>query len=552
MRILGVNSVPVVQNNLSFESKLKPRTFMRPRKVKPTFAYRDFLNYSPIRKAFDGFKKAYTIPVHNEAILNKMKSRYSVEEFKELYNFAKSKGTFDYTLNEEAGTVKTSQINRKENPLMSDLIWVTDSCHNIDLVKEKNPEACVPIYNRLADFYEGQKANFENVFANPKKYSENRLWNNKFGVGHVFTPSTNKEHHWFANTRLESLGNYLRVGTDLIQGGFNGEKYGYKTADEIPQPVVDSIANITRYLKEINYPQAPSCGAWEEGTFQKSLTSDTAIINDSMRKMIKLIYEPTENKNLLEFRERLLATDNGFVFNNKEELENLLKSGEKRIEKTHFVESPRADFKIEAEWQKKVYGRKSDAAMAFAPQTEKFKSDNIVADALAKIDMLKEIEKDLVRDNGALRYQGDEYLNLDYHKIKDHWKDNKNQNEAEWFLVSEFAKAYGAVAKSIMDDIVQNGRSWQKDKILEFSMAKQTEYINRSYARITPKNMTKSNGYSCPAYKLPEAYEAVSTSKGVKFMPGAHTPLTWAETSLDSASKQFIENLEQYNSLKNQ
>ena len=100
-----------------------------------------------------------------------------------------------------------------------------------------------------------------------------------------------------------------------------------------------------------------------------------------------------------------------------------------------------------------------------------------------------------------------------------------------------------------MNDIKSNGTNWQKEKILEFALAKQTEYINRSYARITPKGMTKSNGYSCPAYKLPEAYEAVTTKKGVKYVPGAHTPLTWAETSLDSASKQFIENLKQYESL---
>ena len=72
----------------------------------------------------------------------------------------------------------------------------------------------------------------------------------------------------------------------------------------------------------------------------------------------------------------------------------------------------------------------------------------------------------------------------------------------------------------------------------------QTEYINRSYARITPPKMSKSNGYSCYGYKLPEAYEAVSLKNGkVKFVPGAHNPLTWAESSLHKASNLYIENL---------
>ena len=74
-------------------------------------------------------------------------------------------------------------------------------------------------------------------------------------------------------------------------------------------------------------------------------------------------------------------------------------------------------------------------------------------------------------------------------------------------------------------------------------MRKQTEFINRSYARLSPRNMTKSNGYSCPAYKVPEAYEAVTTARGVKYVPGAHTPLTWAESSLFEASELFIQNL---------
>ena len=179
MKISSIRNIPETKANIAFESKLKPRNFMRPQKVKPLFAYRDFIKYSPLKKVFEGYKNlSYTLPVHNEGILQKMKSNYTLEEFENLYNFAKSKGTFDYTLDVERGTVKTSQINIKENPLMSGLIWVTDSCHNIDLVKDKNPEACTKIFNRLAEFYEGQKANFAKVFENPTKYAENRLWDN--------------------------------------------------------------------------------------------------------------------------------------------------------------------------------------------------------------------------------------------------------------------------------------------------------------------------------------------------------------------------------------
>ena len=529
----------------TFEAKpkLKARDFVRPQKVKKTYAYRDFLNYSPTKKLFEGYKTKYTIPVHNQGILERMKSTYTPEEFENLFDFAKSKGTFDYTLDSQKGTIKTSEINRKENPLMSDLIWVTDTCHNIELAKQKHPEECTKLYNRLAEFYEGQKPNFEKVFASPEKYRENKQWESGFGVGHVFVPKTNKEQPWFPKTRLESLGNYLSTGCDLINEGFKGAEYGYKTVDDVPQQVIDSMINIVKYLDILDYPNAPSCGAWEEGTFQKSLTSDTAIVNEGMRKIIKLVFEPTENQELIKLRERFISSENGELFNDKAAVETLLKKGEKRIEQNHFTESSSADYELEAEWQRKFYSRNNDSAMTFAIQTENFNAENPVTDALAKIGTLKELEKNLVKENGANRYLNDDYLNLDFHTLREEGIYNKYKNEAEWFLVSEYAKAYGSIANNMMDEIVENGNTSQKQKILDYALAKQTEYINRSYARITPKNMTKANGYSCPAYKLPETYTAVTTKKGIKYVPGAHTPLIWAETSLDSASRQFLDNL---------
>lgn len=545
MKINSINSVNYSNNyysenflaNISFEKRL-PRNFYRPKFVKSTFAYRDFLKYSPIKLNFG----KYSIPVHNEGIAQKLKSTYTSETFQTLFDFAKKKGTFDYTFNPETGHVKTSTINRKENVLMSDLIWTTDTCHNLTLVKNSNPEACTQVFNSLSKFYEKQQANFDFAIANPQKYKENDFWVSKVGVGHAFIPSLGKDHPWFTHTRLESVGMYLQSACDLILEGFNGAKYGYKNFKDIPQNVVNTIANSVKYLKAINYPTARSCGAWEEQTFVNSLTSDTAIINDSMRKILKLLYSPTENKDLILLRKSLLNSKHGDVFNDKKALEQLLKSGEKRIENSHYFESKRSNIPVPA-WAEKCLGRKTDAAMAFIPQTEILNHKSPIKDAISKIGLLRRLERDLVRDNGAIRYQGDEYLNLGYHKIDTPWKNNKNQSEAQWFLVSEIAKGYGTVVKNMADNISKNGLTSKNKRLLDYALKKETEFINRSYARITPKNMTKSNRYSCPAYKIPEAYEPVATKSGIKFIPGAHTPLTWAESSLYEASNQFLENL---------
>ena len=535
-------------NNPTFNARF-PNGVKRPKHVKKSLAYRDFAKYNPRRKNFGD----YIIPIHNEEIGKRLRQTYTYEQFNELFNFTKGKGTFDYIMDDKTGFVKTSLICRKENILMSDMIWITDTCNNMVLVKSLHPQDCTKVLNKMAELYEGQKEVFDEIISMPSKYKKNpiHVWQGQIGVGHCFVPQTHKPHIWFAKTRLESIGNYLQQASDIIITGLEGGKYGYKTANEIPQNVIDSIANCTKYLKSINYPEARSCGAWEEQTFMSSLTSDTSICNQAIRDVMKLMFETTENNEILKLRTRILKSKHGDVFRDKKVLEKLLKTGEYRIQTQPDIETIAQYPKNTKVADMKYYERYYDSAMVFMPQTEKIDSKDIYRDSAKKLYVLKKIEKNLVRDNGAIRYKGDVYLNLDYHTLKNPWTDNKKKNEAEWFLVSEIANGYGAVVKQLLENIQQKGTVTEKDKKYLFMALKgETENINRSYARITPKNMTKSNMYSCPAYRVPEAYEAITTQKGkVKFVPGAHNPLTWAESSLYKASEMFLSNLKKLEEL---
>lgn len=529
-------------NPPAFEARF-PNGIKRPRHTKKYLAYLNFSRYNPIVKDF----ATYKIPVHNEEIGRHLRQTYTSESFSELFDFVRGKGTFDYIMDAKTGFVKTSLINRKENILMSDMIWVTDTCNNMELIKRQNPQDCVRVLNKIADLYEGQKSVFDEVISMPSKYKKSgiHVWEGQTGVGHCFVPQTHRPHIWFAKTRLESIGNYLQQSSDIIRTGLNGGKYGYRTADEIPQNVIDSIANCTKYLKAINYPAARSCGAWEEQTFMSSLTSDTSICNQGIRDVIKLMYEPTENKEILKLRKRISDSKHGDVFDDIKTIKALLKEGELRIKNQPDIETlsrhPHGTNVIDI----KNYERYYDSAMAFMPQTEKIDTDDIYRDCAKKLYVLKKLEKNLVRENGAIRYKGDEYLNLDYHTLKNPQIDNKKSNEAEWFLVSEISCGYGSVARQLLEHIKQKGTITADDiKYLSMAIRGETEHINRGYARITPKNMTKSNMYSCPAYRIPEAYEAVTTPNGkIKFVPGAHNPLTWAGASLHKASELFLSNL---------
>ncbi len=399
-----------------------------------------------------------------------------------------------------------------------------------------------------------QQENFDRIINNPTEYKHNPFWPlplGQNGVGHCFVPTTKLPHHWFARTRLESVGNYLQVAIDMIKGGLSGKQYGYKTSEEIPQKIIDAISNCTKYLEAIHYPTARSCGAWEEQTFVNSLTSDTSIINQGIRDIMDLMFANTTNPEILKVRQRILNTKHGKIFEDKSILDKLLKDGEQRIIENPYLETVKGFYNKKLKPSEEKYlSRDYDAAMSFMPQTEVIRPGNIESDITKKLLLLKKLNKAIVRPNGAIRYKDDRYINLDYHTIKNQWTGNKKSNEAEWFLVSEISSAYGAVVRDILNYIEKNGTSSERlQKFLKMAISGETEYINRSYARITPKGMTKSNGYSCPAYKVPEAYEAVTTPKGIRYVPGAHT-LTWAEASLMKASELFNQNLQRLENIQ--
>ena len=115
-------------------------------------------------------------------------------------------------------------------------------------------------------------------------------------------------------------------------------------------------------------------------------------------------------------------------------------------------------------------------------------------------------------------------------------------------MVSDLSRAYGKIAQSLFDKIDKDGYSDDETrKLLDYALKKETEYINRAYARITGEDTYKANGKKCPPFKVPEAYQAVTDTKGkIKFVPGTHTPLTWAQVSLFDASNLYRSNIQRY------
>jgi hypothetical protein len=129
--------------------------------------------------------------------------------------------------------------------------------------------------------------------------------------------------------------------------------------------------------------------------------------------------------------------------------------------------------------------------------------------------------------------------------------------EAEWGWVSEACTGWSMQVRKLIDLFLSRGSkpSEEEFRLLAYCHRKATEFLNRSYARLTGKRpdgtpWTKSNGQECPAFASPEGFEYVTKAScqggdrsSMTALAGAHTPLTWNQSSLWGASEEYWNNV---------
>ena len=549
-------------------------------------------NYKPQRKKLGKVE----LPIHNNVVANKLNGNYTATEFKSLFNFIESKGTFDVDINHETGFVSTCGVDKEKNAEMNRQ-WVTDTVRNGDIVKEKSPADWSKSMVTLAKFYNmpDEVKAFKKAIKDPESYTKGGP---EEGIAHVFDPETlQRDPNWTNNKRLESHGLAFKAFCDTIMDGLGEDKpYGFKK-EQIDDNVINSIVYLANFFKAIEYQKSASVGNWEEVPFYEGLTWDTEAIRSGFESLEKLLFDDKYDKDpeMQYIRERLVNSETALraklgklghkpVFTDEKAVEGLIEAGKKRVIKSRRQENQKqrpVDSSL-------VFITTSTINMAKNPE-------NTIQDIKRHVDILKSLES-IVRDNGMIRYKPfnfqldngkkvvspDTYLNLNYNialdnqgKVNLEWKKRVDKfgsrdasetsvlnarttfatknKEAEWFMVSDVSKGYGRQLSKLLDAI-ENG-SVKNDKttqlLLKELYQKETEYINRGYARITSETpCIKANGEPCPTYALPEAFQHVSTlesdgknGKKTNCLPGWNTPLTWAKSSLYSASQQYLNNL---------
>lgn len=537
--------------------------------------------------------------VHNKEVKELLPPEAcTLPDLEKLFDRAKTHGLFKAEIDNDLVVTSTAPENRNMNTNR----WITDSIHNLVLVEGEEKKGT--IIRLLAKFYctPTEQTAFRRIIENPGLYRNPD--DAKEGVAHIFqVDKVNGEIHlkrdptWANNKRLESHGLALRTFCEFLLG------YLAKDARCVAEgEICKALALLALYFQAIDYPTAPSAGAWEEVPLSGGLSWDTEAIRQGFVVLKELMFD-TSDTGADSYREAIrrsasrIAALTGRVgadalFTDQEMLDELIYAGSKQI-------------RLRVRQRAEAPGMRSrDASLAFLAQSDlellesEDEYERTVETARLYKELLDDLEIGLVRESGMIRYEPfahkpgeerdlfDSYLTANYwlgfdeegyfnptrtrlirefessdasdpEVLKKRTKLGIREREAEWFLVTEMSRGYAKQAQRLRSILVRQMSDEQRQKVehlIKDCKAKACEYLMRGYARITPnqeqeqKVPIKANGEVCHPWQLPEAYEwvrirAKAVSKGEvgfveRVLPGANTSLAWAAASLKMAADE--------------
>ncbi|NMA27926.1 MAG: hypothetical protein GX934_09200 [Burkholderiales bacterium] len=518
------------------------------------------------------------VPVHNHELGEFLKPTYGASSFRALFEKARQMGIFALKIDSETGLASTSGVSSSENPEMSERQWVTDTIRTGEYKRKAEPAGWRRALLTLARFYTNptEQAAFDRAIADPDTY---RQGGPEEGVAHIFYPQTlQRDPDWFNNQRLESHGLALGALVQALTAGMvHQEPWGFADSEAVDDRILKTIANLTAYFVALDYPSAPSAGNWEETPFPGGLTWDTEAIRSGLALVRDFMANPAYDANpeVVRVRQRLLEQPHGALLGRTAELDRWIEAGSRRVRRTFLAESPGH--------------REMDSSLVFLASSSGTLADDPRLDVALNLELLGTLERALVREDGMIRYapftlvlqdgtqvrSPDSYLTMNYHiaidregRINLEWKRildefgskdasdpavfaaraslSTSDREAEWFMVSDLARGYVRQAMKILDSLEGRQPSRDERALLDRAWAGATRNLNRGYARVTGSGGgLKSNGVPAPAAAVPEAWQYVSRlPSGSARVPGANTPLAWAQVSLWGASGEFLAGLE--------
>lgn len=529
--------------------------------------------------------------VHNPEVRKLLDNAHTREGLEALRDAATAHGVFEPEF--DGALVVTSTA--PENINMNVNRWITDSVHNLALVEDAEKRAA--IIRLLAKFYctSDEQMAFRYVIKYPEHYRDEH--DSKTGVAHLFRITymdgetlLKRDETWNNNKRLESHGLALRTFCDFLLTS--------SAAQTSEEDVCKAIASLGLYFQAIEYPTAPSAGAWEEVPLPGGLSWDTEAIRQGFVKLKELMFGSSSGKDA--YRQRIAWHANHLASVTGCAGIDTLFTDEKATDEQINIGTDQVRLRILQKAEAPGM-RSRDSSLSFLAQsdlelvTEGSAFERVTGTVKHYIALLEYLEAGIVRQNGMIRYEpsslqpGQERLLFDSYLTVNYWLGFDEEGyfnptktrlvkafesmdtseaeaftkrmrlgvpnrEAEWFTVSEIARAYAKQVhrlKSLLSENLSSDERKEVESLIVLCKEKAIEFVMRGYARITPDVSTKSNGEPCPAWSLPEAYEWVrirsrAVGRGAdgfseRVLAGPNTTLAWAASSLKRATQEVLE-----------
>jgi hypothetical protein len=561
-------------------------------------------NYHPIYKWLDG----NLVPVHNPIIAEKLQDQYTASSFQTLFDFCKQKGVFNLTIVPSNGLVKTAGTTAAEDSSMGHAHWVSDTLYVKELVKDIDPALWKKSLAVLAKYYGSEQASFEKIIQEPSLYGKGDGSQGVAHIfdPNTLTRFTDWQVNYrleshglalkaFCDDLQENI-NQTTTITPVDKAKLNAICYLAHYFQALDYPHIKSCGP----WEESPDPNGMTTDIEAVRSGYDSLRTllfDTRQQSNPKAQQIRSYLQLKE----LNLNQKL-KVNRPLLFQDPAPLNQLIQNGENIVRQRLAGDDSSGFLPIEG-----PSGQKVDSASLLAINSNLKLGSTLQDDVEKHLNRLEAMaHSSLLRDNGMPRYLPyqrsvkeqpiqifDSYLGVNSNlsawpsgklsldkdaeakalllrrypdaasKMNTPAEDDTYQfyergqlatqgKEAEWFLVSELSLGYGKQLNKLLKELEkkQQPPSPREKELIDRCLKAETQYLNRAYARITGNQETlnlslKANGEYCPPYKVPEAYQYVSTRESgpVVAMPGINTPLAWATASLYSASKQYQENL---------
>lgn len=424
------------------------------------------------------------IVVQNEALLNRMRTEYSVEQIRGIRDLLESQGTLEFrTLANGLFPAAIADDYTGYNN-----IWVRDNIHvaHAQLVLGE-PARAARAMTALAEFFRKSAHRFEAIIDGT---ADPGVVMNRPHIRFRGESLEENTEQW-AHAQNDALGYFLWLYCRLIRAG------------EIADHPEDAIlfGRFVRYFEKIAYWNDEDSGHWEET--RKVEASSIGTVVRGLEELQTLV---RESELTLVCQGRPVAAS---------ELNALIHQGRTALNQILPWECRQPD---------PAQRRESDAALLFLIYPLEV-IDEPHADAV-----IRNVKRDLMGPYGIRRYLGDSYWCSDYkdkldesHRTTD-YSETTAQRDA---LLEPGAEAQWCIFDPILSII--HGQRFAQSGDPE-QLLQQVFHFNRSLGQIS------APGLETPAWRCPESYYRVHGN----YVPNDITPLLWTQANLAMAL-QFME-----------